>query len=205
MKIAIVGAGNVGKALGAAWKGAKQDVVYALREGSDKAKPLGKDGFAIASMADAAKAADVIVLAIPFTEAATVIEVLGPLRGKIVIDATNPVSPDLKIELGFDDFAGETVALLAQGRARGEGVQHHRRGKHGEGEGLSGEAGDVRRRRRRWREKDGAETCRGDRLRGDRRGAVEGEPLSRADGDAMDQARLRCASASSSRLRWCRR
>ena len=115
MKIAIVGAGNVGKALGGAWKAAKYDVVYALREGSDKAKQLGKDGFAVTSMAERAKAADVIVLAIPFTEAATVIEALGPLKGKIVIDATNPVSPDLEIELGFDDSAGETVALLAQG------------------------------------------------------------------------------------------
>jgi predicted dinucleotide-binding enzyme len=115
MKIAIVGAGNVGKALGGAWKAAKHDVTYALREGSDKAKPLSEDGFAIAGMADAAKTADVIVLAIPFTEIAPVIEALGPLKGKIVIDATNPVSPELEIELGFDDSAGETVALLAQG------------------------------------------------------------------------------------------
>lgn len=115
MKIAIVGGGNVGQALGRAWKAASHDVVYALREGSDKAKQLSKDGFSVAALADAAKMADVIVLAIPFTEAATVIEALGPLQGKIVIDATNPVSPDLEIELGFDDSAGETVALLAQG------------------------------------------------------------------------------------------
>jgi 8-hydroxy-5-deazaflavin:NADPH oxidoreductase len=115
MKIAIVGAGNVGKALGSAWKAAKQDVVYALREGSDKAKQLSKDGFAVSKMADTAKAADVIVLAVPWTETAAVIESLGSLKGKIVIDATNPVSPDLEMELGFDDSAGETVALLAQG------------------------------------------------------------------------------------------
>lgn len=115
MKIAIVGAGNVGKALGLAWKAAKHDVVYALRPGSDKAKQLEKDGFSIAGIAEASNRADVIVLAIPFTEAAAVIEALGPLEGKIVIDATNPVSPDFEMELGFDDSAGETVALLAQG------------------------------------------------------------------------------------------
>ncbi|MBZ0148436.1 MAG: NADPH-dependent F420 reductase [Pseudorhodoplanes sp.] len=115
MKIAIVGAGNVGKALGGAWKAAKHDVVYALREGSDKAKQLSKDGFSVAALAEAAKAADVIVLAIPFAETAAVIEALGPLKGKIVVDATNPLSPELEMELGFDDSAGETVALLAQG------------------------------------------------------------------------------------------
>ena len=114
MKIAIVGAGNVGKALGGAWN-AKHDVVYALREGSDKAKQLSKDGFSVAALAEAAKAADVIVLAIPFAETAAVIEALGPLKGKIVVDATNPLSPELEMELGFDDSAGETVALLAQG------------------------------------------------------------------------------------------
>ena len=114
MKIAIVGAGNVGKALGAAWK-ARHNVAYALREGSDKARQLSKDGDSVSKMADTAKAADVIVLAIPFTEAATVIEALGSLQGKILIDATNPVSPDFEMELGFDNSAGETVALLAQG------------------------------------------------------------------------------------------
>lgn len=115
MKIAIVGAGNVGKALGAAWKAGKHDVVYALRPGSDKTKQLEKDGFSVSPLADAAKSADVIVLAIPWIEAAAVIESLGSLKGKIVIDPTNPVSPDFEMELGFDDSAGETLALLAQG------------------------------------------------------------------------------------------
>jgi predicted dinucleotide-binding enzyme len=115
MEIAIVGAGNVGKALGAAWKAAKYDVVYALRPGSDKTKQLEKDGFSVSALAGAAKSADVIVLAIPWIEATAVIESLGSLKGKIVIDPTNPVSPDFEMELGFDDSAGETLALLAQG------------------------------------------------------------------------------------------
>jgi 8-hydroxy-5-deazaflavin:NADPH oxidoreductase len=116
MKIAIVGTGKVGKALGGAWKAAKHDVVLAVREpGNGKSKELAKDGFSVVAIADAAKGADVIALAVPFTEITTVIEMLGPLKGKIVIDATNPVSPEFEMELGFDDSAGETVALLAQG------------------------------------------------------------------------------------------
>jgi predicted dinucleotide-binding enzyme len=115
MKIAIVGAGNVGKALGAAWKAAKHDVVLAVRPDKKKTEQLAKDGFSVSALADAAKDADVIVLAIPWIEAAAVIEALGSLKGKIVIDPTNPVSPDFEMELGFDDSAGETVALLAQG------------------------------------------------------------------------------------------
>jgi len=83
--------------------------------GGSKAKQLVKEGFQAAAMTDGAKAAEVIVLAVPWTETAAVIESLGSLKGKIVIDATNPVSPDFEMELGFDDSAGETVALLAQG------------------------------------------------------------------------------------------
>lgn len=116
MKIAIVGAGRVGKALGGAWKAAGHSVVFAVR-GPDHArfKPLAEQGFALAGLTDAAKDAEIIVLAVPWTEATAVIETLGPLNGKIVIDPTNPVSPDFEMELGFDDSAGETVALLAQG------------------------------------------------------------------------------------------
>ncbi len=191
MKIAIVGAGNVGKALGAAWKAAKHDVTYALREGSDKAKPLREDGFAIAAMADAAKAADVIVLAIPFTEIAPVIEALGPLKGKIVIDATNPVSPDLEIELGFDDSAGETVALLAQGARvvkafNTTGAENMAKAKDFPAKPAMFVAGDDA-----DAKEDRTETRRGDRLRGDRCRPAEGKPLPRADGDAVDQARIR--------------
>jgi hypothetical protein len=40
-----------------------------------------------------------------------------PLDGKIVVDATNPLTRDLELALGFDDSAGETVARLAP-RAR---------------------------------------------------------------------------------------
>jgi predicted dinucleotide-binding enzyme len=116
MRVAIVGSGNVGHALGVAWKTNGHDIVFAVREpAGSKAKQLVKEGFQVASVADAAKGADAIMLAVPWTELATVIESLGPLKGKIVIDATNPVSPDFEIELGFDDSAGETVALLAQG------------------------------------------------------------------------------------------
>lgn len=115
MKIAIVGAGNVGKALASAWTLAKHDVALAVRPDNARAKQLAKDGFAVATIVDAAKNADVIVLAVPWTEIANVIEALGSLKGKIVIDATNPLTPDLEMGLGFDDSAGETVALLAQG------------------------------------------------------------------------------------------
>src|SRR5919202_219555 len=37
------------------------------------------------------------------------------LAGKIVVDAVNPLAPDMSLAIGHDDSAGETVARLATG------------------------------------------------------------------------------------------
>lgn len=116
MKIAIVGTGNVGRALGRAWRQAGHEIVFAVRDiTTDKAKQLAAEGYMIAATADAAKPAEMILLAVPWTEIANVIEALGDTKGKIIVDATNPLTSDLELALGFDDSAGETVALLAPG------------------------------------------------------------------------------------------
>lgn len=114
MKIAIVGAGNVGQALGAGLRKSGHEITFVVRDaGAEKAARLTTDGFRVVT--GAAADADVVVLAVPWGEIPAVIEALGALTGKIVIDATNPLTPDLELALGFDDSAGETVALLAGG------------------------------------------------------------------------------------------
>lgn len=116
MNIAIVGSGRVGRALGGAWKAAGHAVTFAMREpAGDKAAGLRQEGFAAAAHGEAAKEAAVIVLAVPWADIPAVIDALGPLEGKILVDATNPLTPDRDMALGFDDSAGETVGLLAQG------------------------------------------------------------------------------------------
>jgi predicted dinucleotide-binding enzyme len=40
---------------------------------------------------------------------------LGDLADKIVIEATNPLTPTLDLAVGFTDSAGETVVRLAKG------------------------------------------------------------------------------------------
>lgn len=116
MNLAIVGSGNVGTALGHAWKRAGHKVTFATRDpASAKADALKAEGFGVLDAAAAAKEASVILLAIPWNGMPGVIESLGSLSGKIVIDATNPLTSDLELAIGFDDSAGETVARLAPG------------------------------------------------------------------------------------------
>jgi predicted dinucleotide-binding enzyme len=116
MNIVIVGAGNVGRALGAGWLKAGHKVTLAVRDpGSGNAAALKQQGFGIIAVKEAAPAADAIVLAVPWAALASVVNSLGSLAGKIVIDATNPLAPDMSLAIGQNDSADETVARLAPG------------------------------------------------------------------------------------------
>jgi len=114
MNIVIVGAGNVGRALGGGWTKAGHKVTFAVR---DPAKPeiaeLKQQGFDVVAAKGAAASGDVIVLAVPWTALPASIEDLGSVKGKVIVDATNPLNADLSLAIGFDDSAGETVAELA--------------------------------------------------------------------------------------------
>jgi 8-hydroxy-5-deazaflavin:NADPH oxidoreductase len=67
-------------------------------------------------MADAAKSANVLLVSTPWGVTKQAIESLGDLSGKIVIDATNPVLPDLSgLALGTTTSAAEQVAQRASG------------------------------------------------------------------------------------------
>jgi 8-hydroxy-5-deazaflavin:NADPH oxidoreductase len=114
MQILIVGAGNVGRALGSGWTRSGHRVTYAVR---DPSKPdlevLRRQGASVISSSGAAAAADVIALTVPWPAVDASLKTLGPLAGKVVIDATNPLTPDFSLAVGHTDSAGETVARLA--------------------------------------------------------------------------------------------
>lgn len=116
MDIVIVGAGNVGRALGGGWRKAGHGVTMAVRDlAGSRAAELKQEGFDLITPKDAAGVADIVVLAIPWSALAGAVKGLGPLAGKILVDATNPLAPDLSLAIGHDDSAGETVARLAPG------------------------------------------------------------------------------------------
>jgi 8-hydroxy-5-deazaflavin:NADPH oxidoreductase len=82
MKIAVIGTGRIGTAIGESWKAAGHDVVYGSRE----PKGLGQLGAKAAT-----DQADVIALATPWSAVADVCKTIGPQTGKIIVDCSNPV------------------------------------------------------------------------------------------------------------------
>lgn len=119
MKIAVIGAGNVGGALGKLWAAKGHEVVFGVRGPQDaKLRQLMEStgGKAHASnIAEAASFGQVVVLATPWPAAHEAILSAGNLSGKIVIDCTNPLASDLSgLVLGTDNSAGEEVARWAK-------------------------------------------------------------------------------------------
>lgn len=112
MHIAIIGAGNVGKALGQGWARAGHDVVFGLRHAAGREVPAGR----AAEIPDAVRDAAVVVLATPWPAVESALAAAGPLAGKILIDCTNPLLPELRgLAVGTTESAAERIAALAPG------------------------------------------------------------------------------------------
>ncbi len=120
MKIGIIGAGNVGSALGQGWAATGHDIKYGVR---NPAKPelvallkkLGARASA-GSVAEAAAFGDVLVLTTPWNGTQAALESAGGVAGKIVVDCTNPLKADLSgLSVGPDTSGAEQVAQWARG------------------------------------------------------------------------------------------
>jgi predicted dinucleotide-binding enzyme len=120
MKIAIIGAGNVGSTLGKAWARKGHEVFFGLRQPKDdKARQLiGAAGPSAraGTVAEAGAFGEVVVLATPWPATQEAVKQAGNLAGRIVIDCTNPLKPDVSgLELGFNTSGAEQVASWARG------------------------------------------------------------------------------------------
>jgi len=112
MRIAIIGAGNVGSAIARGLQGKEHDLRLGVRDpagSSSLAKALGAN---VATPKDAAQWAEVVVLALPWAVAEAAVAALGDLTGKIVIDCMNPIgrtAAGMGLVLGHDTSGGEVV------------------------------------------------------------------------------------------------
>jgi predicted dinucleotide-binding enzyme len=113
MKIAIIGAGNVGRALGGGW-GSEHDIAYGVRSPDDaKYADLGAP---TATNEAAVAGTDVVVLCTPWQSTEQAVRACGDLAGKVLIDCTNPLTPDVTaLEIGHTTSGAEQIAAWAPG------------------------------------------------------------------------------------------
>ncbi len=116
--VAVIGTGRVGGALGPQFARLGHRVVYGSRDPArDSVRELvaatGGDASATTQGA-AAAAADYVVLAVPWSAARTVVDNLGELDGKIIIDPTNALQVvSGRMEMAVDTSGGELVQAWA--------------------------------------------------------------------------------------------
>jgi NADPH-dependent F420 reductase len=120
MKIGIIGSGNVGGTLGKVWAKTGHQVFFGSQRPQDeKVRELLKEAGPNAqagSPKEAAAFGEVVIFATPWPATRDAIQSTGNLAGKIVIDCTNPLKPDLSgLEIGHTTSAAEKVAEWAKG------------------------------------------------------------------------------------------
>jgi 8-hydroxy-5-deazaflavin:NADPH oxidoreductase len=96
MQIAIIGAGNVGRALATASVRAAHAVTITSAAPSEAERVAAEVGAsAAASNGDAVAGAEIVILAVPFDAVQAITGELGSaLDGKVVIDVTNRFAPE---------------------------------------------------------------------------------------------------------------
>jgi hypothetical protein len=119
VKLGILGTGHIGSTLARGFVAAGHEVTLGSRDpdSSDAVSLLQQfDGkVRVVTVGQAAEDADVVVLAVPWAAAGETIHMAGDLSGKILIDCTNPIGPNLRAALPNDTSGAEQVEERAHG------------------------------------------------------------------------------------------
>jgi predicted dinucleotide-binding enzyme len=118
MSIAIIGAGNVGMALGQALTRRGETVAFGVPEPQKYAAAVATLGerARLTTTHDAIADSDLVILAVPHAATAGIAQSVPDWQGKVLVDATNPLAPGLAgLTLGTTTSGAEVLAQQAQG------------------------------------------------------------------------------------------
>lgn len=116
MTVAIIGTGKMGAGIARLLASKGVNVAIGSRDPANAAKlakeiGAGAEGGGIAATA---KLADVVILAVPYTAATETIREAGGFAGKVLVDISNPITPDYKaLTVGHTTSAAEEIQKAA--------------------------------------------------------------------------------------------
>lgn len=117
MKVLVIGAGNMGSGFVKQLSAAGHSVSVTARDAA-KAASLASQYANVKAVAaaGAAEGQDVVVLATGYGDAASALQSVGNLQGKVVVDITNPLTSDyMGLTLGHSTSAAEEIAKAVPG------------------------------------------------------------------------------------------
>jgi predicted dinucleotide-binding enzyme len=118
MSISILGAGNVGMALGQAFARRGEAVVFGVPEPAKYRAAVAAlgDKARVTTTDEAIAAGDVVILAVPYAALPAIAQSRPDWQAKVLVDATNPLAPGLAgLALGTTTSGAEELAKLARG------------------------------------------------------------------------------------------
>jgi len=118
MGISIIGAGNVGMALGRALTRRGESVVFGVPDPARYAAAVGALGprARLTGTAEAIAAGDLVILAVPDGALPAIAQSVADWAGRILVDASNPLAAGLAgLRVGTSSSGAEELARLAHG------------------------------------------------------------------------------------------
>jgi hypothetical protein len=112
MRITIIGTGHVGGAIARGLKGTGHDLTLGARDPAGAAALAAETGAQVALPAEAARGADIVILALPWTAAEAAVRDLGDLADQTVVDCMNPIgrtAAGMGLTVGHTASGGEIV------------------------------------------------------------------------------------------------
>jgi len=111
MQVLVIGTGNMGAGFVKQLTAAGHQVTVTARD-AGKAQALAQQhGAKAVALANSANNVDAIVVATPYEQAAAALNSAGDVAGKVVIDITNPLTPDyMGLTVGHNTSAAEEIA-----------------------------------------------------------------------------------------------
>lgn len=109
MKVALIGSGNMGTGLAKQLSKAGHSLAITGRN-AEKARELARITGAAFKDKAVAEGADVVIVATPYGEAVAALRSAGDLKGKVIVDITNPLTADyMGLTLGHTTSAAEEI------------------------------------------------------------------------------------------------
>ena len=117
MKITVIGAGNMGSAFVSRLVRAGHQVSVTSRSSGKASQVAAAHPVATTEdIAGAATGADAVILATGYADAVSALQAVGDLKGKVVIDITNPLTADyMGLTIGHSTSAAEEIAKAVPG------------------------------------------------------------------------------------------
>jgi predicted dinucleotide-binding enzyme len=120
MQIGILGAGNVGLAVGRRLTGAGHHVMLSSKRGPNALTPVAQSIGASATSITEATAQELVLLALPWLAVPDTLDPLPDWQGRILIDATNPFVTFDPLQLA--DLEGRSASAIIAEHAPGARV-----------------------------------------------------------------------------------